>query len=718
MAEARAPADPLLDIRVRWRAGRVLLGLAVALTAVALLRPLHAGAPPALQGGYALALGFLLVAAPLLAALGGKRRPEMLAVQAGLVLAADAFGQLVAPFGVPAWPLLVVLIAVQAVCESRGAAFGLAAQATLLAAAAAAWQTPFEPRPLAAVAAGYLGVAFAVDRALARQKDRLSAVRTELARLKHGIDLLDEQPLPAVASSEELRHVTGGRRRTLQADRASELDQALQRVVDLAAAAVPAHAVAFFDLDRQQEQARLRVGSGPEALLADCSVPINTDPFSFLLQRDQPFYATDFARLLWSLPWYRGQVKVGSLLAVPVRLAGTTIGAVVADRLEIQAFTGSEPQLLAGFAELAGEAIRSARAALGREELEAEFKAVYPISHRLAALSREKDLAEELLKLSRQISGVEGAAVVVKDEHDTRYTVFAGNGWPADYVDREVGLDQRTWTAWVLRSAEEACLLDDLSGQKDAMPVLVLDEAARPGSLLAVPLRARDRNLAALVLTAPAHTFDVSTRRVLELLANQAGATLCLIQEREMQRRIAAHDGLTGLYNRRAFNELLSTAIANEDRRETGRLGLVILDIDHFKKLNDTYGHPAGDAALRSLARLLGQHLRKGDLAARYGGEEFAVILPASDEARAAQAAERLRSALHKHRFVHGGSRIALSASFGVAIWPADGREAEALVAAADRALYEAKQGGRNRVALATPLESKGAPPPSSDRES
>jgi diguanylate cyclase (GGDEF)-like protein len=422
-------------------------------------------------------------------------------------------------------------------------------------------------------------------------------------------------------------------------------------------------------------------------------VPLNSDPFSFLLARDQPFYATDFPRLLWSLPWYRGEVKVGSLVAVPVRVAGTTVGALVADRLEVQAFTGHEPKLLAGFAELAAEAIRSARAALGREELEAEFKAVYPISQRLATLSREKDLAEELLKLARQISGVEGAAVVTRDEHDTRYTVFAGFGWAADYVDREVGLDERTWAAWVLRSAEEACLLDELAGRKDSMPVLVLDEAARAGSLLVVPLRARDRNLAALVLTGAARAFDVSSRRVLELLANQAGATLCLIQERELQRRIAAHDGLTGLYNRRAFNELLVSAIGAEDRREAGHMGLVILDLDHFKKLN---------AALRSLGRLLLQHLRKSDLAARYGGEEFAVILPASDEARACQAAERLRAALQKHRFIHSGTRIPLSASLGVAIWPEHGREPDALLAAADRALYEAKQTGRNRVVLAS----------------
>ena len=106
----------------------------------------------------------------------------------------------------------------------------------------------------------------------------------------------------------------------------------------------------------------------------------------------------------------------------------------------------------------------------------------------------------------------------------------------------------------------------------------------RRESLLAVPLRARNRTLGALVLTGARGSFDASSRRVLEILANQAAATIQLIKDKEQQRQLAVHDGLTGLYNRRAFGELLASTIANEDRRPGGSLGLVILDLDHFKK--------------------------------------------------------------------------------------------------------------------------------------
>jgi diguanylate cyclase (GGDEF)-like protein len=241
------------------------------------------------------------------------------------------------------------------------------------------------------------------------------------------------------------------------------------------------------------------------------------------------------------------------------------------------------------------------------------------------------------------------------------------------------------------------------------MPILVLDEgSSRTESLLAVPLKARNRTLGALILTGARGAFDAASHRVLGILANQAAATLSLIKDRERQTELAVRDGLTNLYNRRAFNDLLVQAVAREDR-QNGRLSLILLDLDHFKKLNDTYGHPAGDEALRATARVLTQHLRKGDQAARYGGEEFVVILPGTDEEGALRLAERVRSALEKHRLVFEGARIAISASFGAALWPGDGKEPEALLSAADRALYASKQAGRNRV---TPASRVPAAPP------
>ena len=707
MAEPET-ADPLIDLRTRWRVGQGLLVAAGLLTLVALARPLAASRASWLRGGDALLLAVGIFGSALLALLRGSRRPEALALYAFLVLAVDALGQL---SSFPVWPLMVLLIATQAVVESLGVALAFAAQASVLAAAQAAWAGPPDFRPALAAAIGYVAVAVAIDRALAGEKGRLSTTLAELARVRHGIDQLDDEPGrfvgPAGEAAQALRQVTGEARRARQLDRASEVDGTLRQLLEVARHASSAHAVLYFDVDHLREQAHLRAACGPASLVAECEVPLAADPFSFLIERGQPFYATDFKRLLWELPWYRGTVRVGSLIALPVRAGESTVGVLVADKLEIQAFTSKETPILSGFASLAGEAIQRARASLAREELDAEFKAVYPVSQKLATLSREPDVHRELLDSARQIAGLEGAAIVVADELVTRYDVRFAFGWPTEYLDRAVSTDERTWAAWALRSAEEAFLLDNVAGHEDRMPFLVLDEGVGRGdSLLAIPLRAGDRTLGALVLTGARGALDASSRRVLQILANQAAATLSLIREREQQRQLAVRDGLTGLYNRRAFNELLERAIAAEDRREGGQLGLVLLDIDHFKKLNDTYGHQAGDAALVSLAALLKDHPRRGDQAARYGGEEFVVILPDLDAERSLQAAERLRQAIEKHRFVYDGGRIRITASLGVAVWPHDGKDAEALLSAVDRSLYVAKERGRNRVVAAASLSS------------
>jgi diguanylate cyclase (GGDEF)-like protein len=705
MADPHPPGEPVLDIRVRWRAGQVLLAFAVALTLVALVRPLALWWPAWLKTADALLLGLGVTASALLASLRGHKRGEALALYAFLVLSVDALGQVAGPMGLPVWPLMTLLVGSQAVAESLRVALAFAGQATLLAAAAAAWP-PHDWWSAVAAALGYPALAFTINRALVVEKRRLTTALAELARLKHGIDQLEDEPetvpAPASRATQALRQVSGEGRRARQLDRAAELDESLTHIIRVAQSAVRAHAVLYFDVDHQAERAHLRASQGPSSLVKDCAAPLGSDPFSFVLERHQTFYATDFKRLLWDLPWYRGQVRIGSLVAVPVRAGDAIVGILVADRLEVQSLTADEPRLLEGFAALVAEAIQQARASLGREELDAEFKAVYPLSQRLATLSREAEVRELLLRSARHLVALEGAAVVMTDDLDTRYAVEAGYGWPVEFLKREVGLDERTWAAWVIRSAEEAYLLDNVASHDDRMPVLVLDEGSgRSESLLAVPLRARNRTHGALVLTAPRGSFDASSRRVLEILANQAAATVSLIKDREQQRQLAVRDGLTGLYNRRAFNELLVSAIANEDRRDDGRLALVILDLDHFKKLNDTFGHPAGDAALRSAARLLAQHLRKGDQAARYGGEEFVVIFPGADRERGVHAADRLRVAVERHRLVFEGARIPLAASFGVAIWPTDGREPDELLGAADRALYAAKQAGRNRVVAA-----------------
>jgi len=603
---------------------------------------------------------------------------------------------------------MVLLVAAATIAESLVVAVGIAALACVLTAADAVVAPAVGWKAAGAACAGYGLLVLAVSRALTGEKRRLATALADLARLRHDIGLLDEVDpgtgAPVTAAALTLRDVSGAGRVARQMDRAVELKQALTKLMAVARESLAAHAVLYFEADRGHDAAYLRAWAGPPSILPDCGLPLGSDPFAFVLDRGQSFYATDFKRLLWSLPYYRSEVKVGTLLAHPVKVGDVVIGVLLVDRLEIQSFTGREPERLQEFAELVTDAVQRERASLSREEMGAEFKAVYEVSRRLAALTEPGPLLRLLLRSAKEIVPLEAAAVVMADDACTRYVVEEVQGWAREFQGREVGLSERTWAAWVLRSAQEPYLLDDTAGGEGRMPVLVLDEdPGRAPSLLAVPLRHRDRNLGALVLMGRRGAFDASASRVLGVIANQAAASLAVIRLKERHKHLAARDGLTQLYNRRAFDDRLAKARAREER-QGGRFAVLLLDIDHFKRLNDTFGHPAGDAALKHTARVLEGHLRQGDEAARYGGEEFAVILPGADAAGAAPLAERVRAAIEGSQVVFEGARLAVTVSVGVAAWPEDGREVETLLAAADRALYAAKQDGRNRVAAAADL--------------
>jgi diguanylate cyclase (GGDEF)-like protein/PAS domain S-box-containing protein len=171
--------------------------------------------------------------------------------------------------------------------------------------------------------------------------------------------------------------------------------------------------------------------------------------------------------------------------------------------------------------------------------------------------------------------------------------------------------------------------------------------------------------------------------------------------ERELNDR-ATHDSLTGLLNRTELNNALEKEMARATRY--GRpYSLMMIDIDHFKLVNDNYGHQAGDKVLMELAQILGLATRTADVVGRFGGEEFLVMLPELDHEQALLLAERIRRAVEAHVIRNQDRTINVTVSIGVASYPEHGDDVEKLVRASDNAMYKAKSDGRNRIASATP---------------
>jgi diguanylate cyclase (GGDEF)-like protein len=231
---------------------------------------------------------------------------------------------------------------------------------------------------------------------------------------------------------------------------------------------------------------------------------------------------------------------------------------------------------------------------------------------------------------------------------------------------------------------------------------------------LAVPLRVllwtpSPEYLGVVSIARRGRKFSREEEEVLEYLTGQAVVSIENASLHETVERQAVTDELTGLANMRAFQTTLEREI-ERSRRFQSPLGLVMVDLDNFKKINDEHGHQQGDEVLAGVARVLRDFSRDIDAPARYGGEELAVILPQTDSEGAALLAERMREAVERLRVPRVGGRgsLRVTASFGVAALPESAADRDGLVAAADAALYRAKRGGRNRVERAEAVPAPG----------
>jgi diguanylate cyclase (GGDEF)-like protein/PAS domain S-box-containing protein len=222
---------------------------------------------------------------------------------------------------------------------------------------------------------------------------------------------------------------------------------------------------------------------------------------------------------------------------------------------------------------------------------------------------------------------------------------------------------------------------------------------------LCLPIVAQGEALGVLHFQATdaAPELDESELSFKTTFAGQIGLSIANIRLREALRTQSVRDALTGLYNRRYLEETLEREIRRAARADMS-LGILMLDLDHFKSFNDTYGHEAGDAVLRETGALLVKNVRAEDFVCRFGGEEFVVILPTAAVESSRARAERLRSKIKELTVLHQGKSLGMiTVSIGVAAFPIDGGSLKELLAAADAALYRAKREGRDRVVVAEP---------------
>lgn len=293
--------------------------------------------------------------------------------------------------------------------------------------------------------------------------------------------------------------------------------------------------------------------------------------------------------------------------------------------------------------------------------------------------------------MQRSFPATSGALGVVRS---SRNQVVMRSSWGSNPVDSG---DFEPNMCWALRRGRTHIVADRKQG-------LVCEhvQGHACSSYLCMPLTAHGEMLGVMTLTDLDSSWEDDTRsKLAETMSENLGMALANLQLRERLIAQAITDPLTKLYNRRYLEESLIRELSRA-RRNNASIGIILLDIDHFKSFNDTHGHQVGDQVLESLGAFLKAHVRGSDIACRYGGEEFALVLPDSPPEKAVQRAEELREKVKYLSVQHQGGVIGhITLSLGVSAYPKHGDTMEGLLLAADNALYQAKAEGRDRVCVA-----------------
>jgi diguanylate cyclase (GGDEF)-like protein len=315
--------------------------------------------------------------------------------------------------------------------------------------------------------------------------------------------------------------------------------------------------------------------------------------------------------------------------------------------------------------------------------------------------SKTHDLDSVLDLLASRLGAVmrfREVAILLENETG-KFTIRAAWGFetPEKVLGREVEPGEGA-TGEALKTGRSV-LISDVG---DAPGYLAFwGEVQRTGSFMSVPIRAGGKMIGMLALTRPpSERMSEHETRLVSALADQAALAIENARLFAKLEELSTHDELTGLPNRRSFKDRLAREMA-DSKRYGHPLSVMVIDVDHFKKLNDREGHGAGDEALVEVSRVLKESLREVDMVARYGGEEFVVILSRTAEADAQRVGEKLREGVASLPLASAAGQPLghLSVSIGVAQLE-DGEDANSVVQRADRAVYVAKKEGRNRVSL------------------
>jgi two-component system cell cycle response regulator len=401
------------------------------------------------------------------------------------------------------------------------------------------------------------------------------------------------------------------------------------------------------------------------------------------------------------VPFYKTMPPVESVCAVPVREHGTVRGVLVVDRDEPAPFTGEDVALLTGVTDFVLRTIENERVFVQLDCAKVEQGKLYRAVDQLALATTEAQVIEAGVSSAREFAAFDFAVVTLfhRDGQQGTHEICAASGEGAAELVGQSFRHNGGLVSMVIANKHPL----PYRGDYDPARQVVFTRRIRPPgmpSLVVLPLLVHDSALGTLVLgSSQKGAFVDSVRTTLEVLARHVAVSLANARMVKRLEDLATTDGLTGLYNKRTVVELGKQKLRSAERFEKP-LSVLVCDLDHFKKINDTYGHDVGDVVIKGFGDILRRTKRNTDAVGRFGGEEFVVVCEETDATGAELLAQRIREQLEATTFHAKDQPLHVTCSIGIATFPRAGTDWDQLFKATDEALYASKHAGRNRVTL------------------
>jgi len=465
-----------------------------------------------------------------------------------------------------------------------------------------------------------------------------------------------------------------------------DLDEVLSRILGIVRDVFHLHKGAILLLDGQTQELYLKTQFGWDAGNETIRVPLGSGLTGTAAQAKTPVYAPDVSqdpRYICSLASTRSEV------AIPLMVREEVVGVLDCQSDKLDFFDEETLELLRLFSTQASIALSNARLYSLEQRRRAQLEAINAIARQTTAVLEISELLKQVCSLVLESFGGDHASLLLFEDDRLVLHAHQGRLTPLLKVGDEVPLQEGPLARAI--GSRKAVAENDVRQVPEHRPGF--REAL---SAVCLPLVSFGQVLGALMLeSASRNAFAPEDVSALESVTDICATAIQNARHFDRVRQLAYVDGVTGIFNRRYFELRIAEEVARS-RRHSLAFSVIMVDIDHFKELNDEFGHLLGDEVLRQVSGILQQQLRKSDVLSRYGGEEFAIITPETSLESALAVADKLRRMVESWHFPGVARRVTISA--GVAEFPSQGGTRDELVKAADEALYAAKQNGRNRV--------------------